>query len=74
MSVETLEIFRKKLAQLPVEKQKEVQDFIDSLMAQIQIKKEEKGQVNKSGFGALKGTIWMADDFDEPLEDFKDYM
>jgi len=25
------------------------------------------------GFGALKGKIWLAPDFDEPLEDFKDY-
>jgi hypothetical protein len=25
-------------------------------------------------FGCLKGQIWMAEDFDEPLEDFKDYM
>ncbi|MBW4473605.1 MAG: DUF2281 domain-containing protein [Stenomitos rutilans HA7619-LM2] len=24
--------------------------------------------------GALKGRIWMSDDFDEPLEDFKEYM
>jgi prevent-host-death family protein len=24
--------------------------------------------------GTLKGKIWMAPDFDEPLEDFKDYM
>lgn len=26
------------------------------------------------GFGALKGKIRMAPDFDEPLEDFKEYM
>ena len=26
------------------------------------------------GFGCLRGKIWMAPDFDEPLEDFKDYM
>jgi hypothetical protein len=26
------------------------------------------------GFGCLKGQIKMSDDFDEPLEDFKDYM
>ena len=26
------------------------------------------------GFGALKGKIWMAPDFDEPLEDFREYM
>ena len=25
-------------------------------------------------FGCLKGQIWMADDFDAPLDDFKDYM
>ena len=24
--------------------------------------------------GSLKGKIWMAEDFDEPLEDFKEYM
>ena len=24
--------------------------------------------------GAFKGEIWMSDDFDEPLEEFKDYM
>ncbi len=25
-------------------------------------------------FGALKGQIWIADDFDEPLEEFQEYM
>ena len=25
-------------------------------------------------FGCLKGQIWMAEDFDAPLDDFKDYM
>ncbi len=29
---------------------------------------------NLQGFGCLQGKIWMAPDFDEPLEDFKDYM
>jgi DNA-damage-inducible protein J len=24
--------------------------------------------------GCMKGKIWMADDFDAPLDDFKDYM
>jgi len=32
---------------------------------------EEK---KERGFGCAKGQFWMADDFDEPLEDFKDYM
>ena len=25
-------------------------------------------------FGILKGKVWMADDFDAPLEEFKEYM
>jgi antitoxin (DNA-binding transcriptional repressor) of toxin-antitoxin stability system len=25
-------------------------------------------------FGSAQGMIWMSDDFDEPLEDFKEYM
>jgi len=28
----------------------------------------------KTGFGCLKGQIWMADDFDAPLDCFKEYM
>ncbi len=28
----------------------------------------------KRQFGSAKGSIWIAPDFDEPLEDFKDYM
>lgn len=25
-------------------------------------------------FGSAKGLIWMSDDFDEPLEEFEEYM
>ena len=25
-------------------------------------------------FGSAKGQVWMSDDFDEPLDDFNDYM
>ena len=28
----------------------------------------------RRGFGCAKGQIWIAEDFDAPLEDFKDYM
>jgi len=29
---------------------------------------------SKVKLGGWEGKIWMADDFDEPLEDFKEYM
>lgn len=35
---------------------------------------EEKIQRRLKGFGSWKGKIHIADDFDEPLEDFKEYM
>jgi hypothetical protein len=31
-------------------------------------------RVEKRLFGSLKGKITLSDDFDEPLEDFKEYM
>jgi antitoxin (DNA-binding transcriptional repressor) of toxin-antitoxin stability system len=31
------------------------------------------GQKRRRRFGSAKGLIKMSDDFDEPLEDFKDY-
>jgi hypothetical protein len=31
-------------------------------------------QMKEREFGCAKGEFWMADDFDAPLEDFKDYM
>ena len=34
----------------------------------------EAKPLKERAFGCLKGQIWMADDFDAPLEDFKDYM
>jgi hypothetical protein len=34
----------------------------------------EGSQSSLKGFGCLSGRISMAPDFDEPLEDFKDYM
>ena len=34
---------------------------------------EEKPFTGLKGYGSMPG-IWMSEDFDEPLEDFKDYM
>lgn len=31
------------------------------------------GRRSRGGYGSARGLIWMADDFDEPLEDFANY-
>ncbi len=65
-----------KILQMPEDAKKQVNDFIDYIMSKKENKTHEKGkgEANKRPFGILKGKIKMADDFDEPLEDFKDYM
>ena len=70
------------LEELPELKKQEASDFIAFLLAKEKAEKQKaekdiftkvEGNPDK-GFGSLKGKIWMSPDFDEPLEDFKDYM
>lgn len=60
------------IASLPANLQEEVQDFVAFLKTRAQ--KQEQPHLQKRQFGVGKGLITMSDDFDEPLEDFKDYM
>lgn len=63
---------------MPESVKQEVLAFFESLLAKHNIpmpaepQKTSENVVRKAGF--LKGTFVMSDDFDEPLEDFKDYM
>lgn len=42
----------------------------------LEPKEKEAKHVNRAAemFGKGKGKVWMSDDFDEPLEDFAEYM
>lgn len=57
-----------KINALPTELQKEVGEFVDKLLKKLQ--KQSKKQ--ERPLGMFKGKIHVADDFDAPLEDFKD--
>jgi Protein of unknown function (DUF2281) len=61
---------------LPSDKQKEVEDIVQSMIANINKEIQKKPTIEiKPGFGGGKGIIaYMADDFDEPLDEFKEYM
>ena len=55
----------------------EAEKELDKLESQklIKIEKPKKAKKRPLRFGSMKGlVIHMADDFDAPLEDFKDYM
>lgn len=55
---------------LPANLQEQVRDFVAFLKNKIQ----SQQPLPERQFGAGKGLVTMADDFDEPLEDFKEYI
>ena len=60
---------------LPEQLKKQVADFIAFLKQKEQSAPAQRSLATKKPvFGSYKGTFEMGDDFDEPLEDFKDYM
>jgi hypothetical protein len=59
-----------KISYLPTDLKSEVNDFVDFLLT-----KRKKGFKQKQPkFGCAKGQIYISPDFDEPLDDFKEYM
>jgi len=55
---------------LPKELRAEVADFVEFLKT----KSKAKPKLKAREFGFAKGKITLAPDFDEPLDEFKDYM
>ncbi len=70
--MENISIYNK-LSLLPDHMKTEAVDFIDFLLTKA---KKEKKIIDKPRpkFGSGKGMFVIGADFDEPLEDFKDYM
>ena len=58
------------LLSLPENLKEEVKDFIGFL----KLKSKSEVRVKERKFGSAKGFFEMSDDFDEPLEDFVEYM
>lgn len=66
----THSILYTKISSLPPSMLKEVDDFVEFLKS----KQKEKGKIKERKFGCAKGLMVMHDDFDAPLDDFKEYM
>lgn len=79
MEAGTLE---KKIAKLPENLKLKAERYIDALLEEAKLEEPKETQnkdpkigiTGNRGYGSLKGKIWMSEDFNEPLEDFKDYM
>ena len=65
------EILASKIGNLPEELKKEVLDFMEYLIH----KHKMQGESRKTPkFGSCKDLFLIPSDFDEPLEDFQEYM
>ena len=63
-------VLERKVKQLPFEARQDISDYLDFLLYKYHDRKTVKPYA-----GCMKGTfLWMSDDFNEPLDDFKDYM
>lgn len=61
------------LQQLPEPMQQKALQYIEALVAEYH--KENSPRVSrKDAFGIWKNQIWMAENFDAPLDDLKEYM
>ncbi len=63
-------VLYQKLANLPESLKAEVSNFIDLLLK----KHKQKAPSKKPKFGSGKGMFKLKPGFDEPLQDFNDYM
>jgi len=52
---------------LPSDKRKSIEDLV------VVLSYKENTISNGKGFGALRGQIWMSEDFNEPIKAFHDY-
>ena len=77
--METLDL-HKAIDQLPLSLQVKVADYVAFLKHQQTHGRvgapthEQVRAARRAVFGVLKGKVRMADDFDAPLDDFKEYM
>ena len=67
--MEQIQLFTK-INSLPNDIKSEINDFVDFLMA----KNKNDIKKKKPKFGCAKGQIYISPDFDEPLDDFNEYM
>lgn len=59
---------------LPNTIRQQVEDFIEFLLQRYRKKNLQEGNPRLKLYGMYQGQIWMAEDFDAPLDDFQDYM
>ena len=69
------QVILEQIQRLPESLQQEALQYIEGLVAKHDRQAQTSGTVDrKDAFGIWKGQVWMADDFDAPLDDLQEYM
>jgi hypothetical protein len=69
------QVILEQIQRLPESVQQEALRYIEGLVAK-HIQHEQTPTIvdRQNAFGIWKGQVWMADDFDAPLDDLQEYM
>lgn len=59
---------------LPPNLKQEVRDFVEFLKQKADKAEKANSRNPQRLYGVLKGKIEISEDFDDPIDDFKDYM
>jgi hypothetical protein len=73
MTIDVLE----KVNRLPLEKQQQIEEFINEVISKTDASIHDEisvSELRKKNMGWAKGKIWIADDFNDTPEEFKEYM
>lgn len=62
------------IAQMPEELKQELLHYAKYLFQNYSKVETQEKPTKRGGLGIWKDKIWISEDFDEPLEDFKEYM
>ena len=61
-----------KLQTIPLDKQKQILDYIDSILEEYSLTSENSQlSPKKRVVGLHQGKIWMSDDFNDPFPEYK---
>mgnify|MGYP001111046059 CR=1 FL=1 len=64
----------KRIEELPTDQQQQVEGFVAFLESQYNKKSKSLAKRRRANRGMAKGKVMMSESFNEPLEDFEDYM
>ena len=48
--------------------------FLEPLKSDVEVLEQSKKRPRSEIIGCLKGKVWMSDDFNDPIEELKEYM